>query len=163
MSSLSITDQALRGSGSLASPLPTTNDWRLSLINDEAIDDADKSFTVPADTEYLVVWIWVELTTSVGPGNRQIVVEIHDAGADVISTWAVAGATRAGGAAVGHYLFAPRIADLAAFRDTTYLTTPIPETALLQEGDVLRVYDKAGIDVADDLMIVQIQLMSRLV
>ncbi len=161
MSSLSPTDVTLRGAGALDDPLPVTGDWRVSLINDETANDSDKTFTVPADTEYQILWIWVEFTTGAG-ADRQLEVEIQDTGTDVIATWAIPSVVQ-GAAITRNYLFAPGVVDLAGFRDTDFISTPIPVAAFLQEGDILRIFDNNVVDVAADDMIVQIQIASRAV
>jgi hypothetical protein len=145
-----------------ANPIPSTEAWRVSLIADELDNDSDKTFTVPALTEYQILWIWVELTTTATVGNRQMVIQVQDSASDVISTWALASVVQAASIA-RNYLFAPGVADQLGFRDTSFLTTPIPVTSFLQAGDIIRVYDNKAIDAAADDMIVQMKIASRLV
>ncbi len=156
MSSLSPTDQTLRGAGSLAPP------WRVSLLADENLNDSDKTFVVPAATEYQILWIWVEFTTTATGGNRQLVIEVQDGAADVIARLAIPSIVQAD-TITRNYLFAPGEPDLLAFRDTDFLTVPIPVTSFLQATDVLRIYDNNAVDAAADDLIIQMQIASRTV
>lgn len=134
--------------------------WRVYQEPEETVDDSDKSFATLLNTERQILWIWVELTTTATVGNRQLVVQVLDAAGDLIATLARAGATQAA-SLTRYYLFAPGVADMLAFRDTDYLTTPIPVTSFLDGGQVLRVYDKAAIAPAADDMIVQFSYAAR--
>ena len=154
MSQLGLTQQVQGEIGGIDS-------WRVSLENDETADDSDKTFTVPASTEWQVLWIWVELVTTVAVGDRQMVVQIQDTAADVIGEIR-AGAVQAA-SLTRNYMFAPAVADLLGFRDTTFLMTPIPPTLILQAGDIVRVYDNAAVAAAADDMVVQMQIASRAV
>lgn len=132
--------------------------WRESLIVDEADNDSDKSFTVPATTEYQILGIWVELVTTATAGDRQLVVQWQDSAGDVI------GEVRAGivqaASLTRNYLFAMGVADQTAFRDTDHLTTALP-FLILGAGKILRVYDNNAVAIAADDMNVQVQVASR--
>jgi len=136
------------------------DNWRAATTSDTALNDSDKSWTTPADTERHIFSIWVELTTTATVGDRQLVVEVQVAGPDVTAQWARAGVVQAA-SLTRYYEFAPGLADLLAFRDTDYLSTPIPVTAILKPADVLRVYDANAIDAAADDMICHIQYADR--
>lgn len=134
-------------------------DWAPGLQSDENLNDSDKSFTVPADTEWIVKWIWVEFIAGAG-ANRQLEIQIQDDGADVI------GQVRAGvviaAAATQYHLFAPNVTDLAALRDTDYVSTTMPEW-ILPESYVVRVWDNAAVLPAADDMVVQMMVLARTV
>ena len=147
---------------SLADPVFVSDVWQVSLLSDETLNDSDKTFVVPADTEYQILWIWVEFSATATVGDRQIVIEVQDTGADVIAQWARAGVVQAANL-VRFYLFAPAVADLTGFRDLDFLSTPIPPTSFLQAGDILRIYDNNAVDAAADDMIIQMQIGSRAV
>jgi len=132
--------------------------WTLALNAEETANDSDKSFTVPANTEWLIHSIWVELISTATAGNRQMEIEIQDGSADVIFELR-AGAVQAA-SLTRYYLFTPQVADLTAFRDTDFLMTPIPEL-WLPAAYVLRVYDKTAVDAAADDMVVQIRYSAR--
>jgi hypothetical protein len=134
--------------------------WQIYNTPDELLDDSDKTFVVPLQTEWQVLWMWVELTTSADVGNRQLVLQVYDAANDLIATLARASVVQAAGL-TRYYLFAPSVVDLAAFRDTDYLTTPIPPTTFLEAGQYLRIYDNKAIAAAADHMIVQFQFAAR--
>jgi hypothetical protein len=52
---------------------------------------------------------------------------------------------------------------LTAFRDTTFLMTPIPPTILLPAAYIIRVYDSAAVAAAADDMVVQLMVARRAV
>lgn len=138
-----------------------TRSWTPSLQSDEALNDSDKTFTVPASTEWKVQWIWVELTTTAVVGNREIVIEIQDNAADVIAR-IKAGIVQAA-SLTRYYLFAPNVTELTAFRGTAAadtLSTIMPEW-VLPAAYVIRVYDIAAVDAAADDLIIQMGIGSR--
>lgn len=148
------------GSGEVfPDPVPISDTWRVSLQSDETADDSDKTFTVPASTEWQVLWVWVEYTSTVVVGDRQLVIQLQDSGSDVIGEVRV-GVVQAASLTY-NYMIAAALADLTALRDTDFLTIPFPPTAILQAGDIVRVYDNNAVDAAADDMIVQMQIASR--
>lgn len=142
-------------------PAVVTDQWRVSALSDLTLNDNDKTFTVPANTEYQILWIWVEFTSDGNAGDRQLEIEVQNSGADVVANWARAGIVQITGL-TRNYLFAPAVADLTIFRDTDYLSNPIPGTPFLKAGDILRVFDNNNVAAGDD-MIVHIQIASRTV
>lgn len=140
---------------------PKFNDGYTSELQaEETANDSDKTFTVDAGEEWLIQWIWVELISTATAGNRQITIEIQDSASDVIMQMR-AGAVQAA-SLTRYYLFSPASLDLTAFRDTDFLSTPIPPIRLPASYKI-RVYDKAAIDAGADDMVIQMQIQSRLV
>jgi len=138
--------------------LKVTLCWTPGLQSDENLNDSDKSFTVPASTEWRVKWIWVEYTSDASAGNRQLAIEIQDGAADVIAQIR-AGIVQAA-SLTRYYLFAPHVTELAAFRDTDYLSTIMPEW-ILPASYVIRVWDNAAIAAATDDVIIQMLVEAR--
>jgi len=141
---------------------PLTKWYRL-LVVDEALNDSDKAFTVPANTQWHIMWIWVELTTTADAGNRQLAIEVQDPAADVIARPAMPRVTQAASLTY-NYQFGPSLAqDLAVYATgaDNYVCTPIPPSLILETGDIVRVYDFSAVQVAADDMIVQMQVMAR--
>lgn len=126
--------------------------WTPSLQVSEAADDSDKSFTVPASTVWEIVNIWIEYTSSADVGNRLLMVELMDDAADVIGRF-TAGIVQAA-SLTRYYTFAPGVPDLTAFRNTSYLSNPMP-IIRLPASYVIRICDSAAIAAAADDMIVQ--------
>lgn len=161
--------EKLTGSGSTAAEVqqgaagadawPVSLQWTPALQADEAANDSDKVFTVPASTEWHVYSIWVEFVSSGTAGNRQVAVEIQDGESDVVAR-VKAGITQAG-SLTRTYLFAPGVVDLGSFRDTADLMTPIPPTWILPAGYRIRIYDSAAVDAAADDMVVQALIAAR--
>jgi len=55
------------------------------LIEDESLNDSDKTFVVPSGKIWEVLWIFVEYTSSGDVGDRQFAVRILDPDDDVIA------------------------------------------------------------------------------
>jgi len=123
------------------------------LISDIAADDSDKSFAVPANYQYSILSIFVGLTTDATVGDRQIMVEAQDGAATVIGRMP-AGITQAA-SLTRYYQFSPSAQDSLAFRDTDFLSVPLPMWTL-PATYVLRVYDNNAVAAAADDMTVQI-------
>lgn len=132
--------------------------WTPLLQADENANDSDKSFTVPADTEWDIQNIWIEYASTGTAGNRILMVEIQDDAADVILR-ITAGAVQAA-SITRYYVFAPNVSDLTSFRNTSYLTNPLPKL-ILPAGYVIHIYDSAAVDAAADDMVIQMLLKSR--
>lgn len=130
------------------------------LSAEEAANDSDKSFAVPASTEWIIKSIWVELITTATGGDRQMEIQVQDDSADVIMSMR-AGIVQAASLTYT-YLFAPNVADLTVLRDVDYLSTLIPEL-WLPAAYVVRVFDNNAVDAAADDMVVQIRYASRTV
>lgn len=137
-------------------PIAVVDTWDIQTIADEVLNDSDKVIAVPADEEYQILWIWVELTTDANAGNRQLQIDFRDVGLDVV------GQVRPGivqaASLTRYYMFAPALADLAAFRDTDYLMTPLPPTVFLPTAYSVRIFDNNAVSAAGDDMIVQMQV-----
>lgn len=139
--------------------LNTSEVWRVSLQVDENANDSDKTFTVPASTEWQILWIWIELATTATVGNRQMEIELQDSASDIIGEIVcdivqAASLTRV-------YLFAPGMGDLSAWRDSVWLSCPIPNGLFLSAGQTIRIYDNNAVDAAADDMVIQMQIASR--
>jgi len=129
--------------------------WIPELQADETADDSDKTFTVDADEYWRIQSIWVEYTSDGNAGNRELVLEIQDAAADVIARVKV-GIVQAA-SLTRYYMLAPDVVELEAFRGTAaadYLSTIIPKFTLLS-GWIVRIYDIAAVSAAGDDMVVQ--------
>jgi len=143
-------------------PVPLSEIWRVSNLTDVTADDSDKSFTVPANREYQILYIRVNLTTTATATDRQLEVRVEHAAGTLVATLARAGAVQAPSLA-REYIFGAGLADLTGFRDTDFLTTPLPNGTVLYAGDVLRILDNNAVDAAADDMLVHIQIASRAV
>jgi hypothetical protein len=146
-----------------AYPNFVSESWRVSQLSDVTANDSDKSFTVPANTEYQILGIYVELTTTATAGNRELNVQVQT-GAGVVTERLGRASVLQTASLTRYYLFGPGVADMLAFRGSPtadLLTTPIPVTSLLLAAQVLRVWDKNAIDPAADDMNVYVQIASR--
>lgn len=132
--------------------------WIPSVQAEETANDSDKKLTVPADTEWIIESIWIELTTSATANDRQLVIEIQDTADDVVFQWRI-GIVQAASLA-RYYALAPHLPNMTAFIDTDYLTSPFPRMPLPAGYDI-RIYDNNAVDAAADDMVVQIMVSAR--
>jgi hypothetical protein len=137
--------------------------WTPSLQAEETVDDSDKTFTVPASTEWEIMTIWVELISTATVGNRVISVEIQDGSSDVVLR-IDAGAVQAA-SLTRYYIFASWNADLTAFRgaSSNLLMIPFPPGLVLPATYKVRIYDSAAVDAAADDMVLQMIVKARTV
>lgn len=152
------------GTSTVAFPTGTsqiiTESWKVDLKYDETVTGSSKTFTVPANQEWEILWVWAEFTSLTGTvGNRQIGLMIMDNAADTIGRYQ-AGMVQGNGL-VKYYLFAPSLADMTAFRDTDFLTTPLPPTLILSAGQIIKIWDNKSIDAGGDTLIIQMQIAWR--
>ena len=139
--------------------MPTSESWRVALQAEETANDSDKTFTVPAGTEWQILSIWVELASSADVGARQMTVQMLDSADDVIGQFK-AGATQA--ASLTYlYMFAPGLELMSAVVGT-YLSFPLPPM-FLPAGFKVRVYDSAAVAAAADDMVIQMMVAARTV
>lgn len=134
--------------------------WVPELQADEALNDSDKTITVPAGEEWAIQSIRVELTTTATAGDRQIVVQVRDDADDIVDE-AIAGAVQAASLTRNYHFGAGR-SDLTAFRDTDHLETPI-QPWVLPAGYDLRIFDNNAVDPAADDMALQMLILKRVV
>jgi hypothetical protein len=129
-------------------------EWRVSLTQDITVNDSDKMFTVPANTEWEILWIWIQYTSSATPNPRQLEVQIQDSGS-TIAQWQT-GITQTENLTY-NYLFSVGVPDLLALRDTNYLMTPLIGAAYLTGGQSIHIWDNNAVDPTGDDMLVQIE------
>lgn len=130
--------------------------WRLATLSDVTADNSNKSWTVPASTEYQVFSIYVTLVTGAGAA-RQLVVEILDASGTVVIHEFVPALTQAASLT---YRYQFGSSDMAALRDTNYLGVVMPVLGLAA-GEKVRVRDKNAVAAGADDMSVWLKIASR--
>ncbi len=128
-----------------------------SLQTDTTVNDSDKTFSVPAATEWTIQSIQVNFISTSTAGARQLTIEIQDASSNVIAL-IKAGVTQIASLTYD-YLFAPGVPDITAVRDLTVMT-PMPIMTLLPSY-VIRIYDSAVIDAAADDMTMRMLIHAR--
>lgn len=138
--------------------LDPTRSLELALQAEETANDSDKAFTIPAREIWQVLWIWIEFTTDGTAGDRQLELLIRDGSDDTVMQLPV-GAVQAA-SLTRNYLLAAGMADLTTFRDTSFLTTPLPPL-LIPGGYDLRIYDNNAVAAAADDMIVQMMVAKQ--
>jgi hypothetical protein len=120
---------------------------------DTALNDSDKTITVPAQKQWVLKSLYAKLISTATVGNRQLDVLITDA-ADNIFAKFVAGAVQAA-SLTREYLFAPQQPQETAFTGGLMLRALAGELTL-PAGYKIRVFDSAAIDAAADDMDVRL-------
>lgn len=118
---------------------------------DSTANDSDKSWVVPDNEVWKLLYLHVLLVTTATVGNRQLTMEILDASSNIILDL-TAGAVQAA-SLTRHYGFIQGI-----YRETTFvadeLQVPMPKDCYLGPGWTLRIYDETAVDAAADDMTV---------
>lgn len=135
--------------------------WRIDSTKEETVNDSDKIFTVPTDTEWEILWVWVKYTSSSVVGTRQLEFQLQNSGSDVIAQIQT-GITQ-GENNICNYLLSSGIPDTIAFRNVSYLLTPVMGNTFLSAGQKMRIWDNNAVDAAGDDMNVYIQYGYRTV
>ena len=121
---------------------------------DAALNDSDKSFTVPTGVEWDIINVRISLIATATMGDRRLAVEVQDGSANVLML-VQAGIVQAE-SLTRAYDFAPGLADQTTFVNDT-LNTALPKL-ILGPGEVLRLYDIAAIAAAADDMTVRVMI-----
>lgn len=118
---------------------------------DTALNDSDKTITVPAGKQWVLKSLYAKLISTATVGNRQLDVLITDDGDNIFAKF-VAGAVQAA-SLTREYVFAPEHPQETGFTNGGMLRALAGELAL-PAGYKIRIYDSAAIDAAaDDLTV----------
>ena len=125
---------------------------------DAALNDSDKSFTVPVGKRWAVASVVAQLTATATVGGRVVVCTITD-GTNIVWVSPRVGAAASATAGLllgqGHNPSTAARTSLAITNDTNTNVAELPIGMVLNAGYVIRVYDSAAIDAAaDDLTVV---------
>ncbi len=129
--------------------------WRISTTEDITPDDSDKIFTVPASTEWQILWLWVEYSSTATSGSRQMEIQFQSSASNVIAQWQP-GITQNENLTY-KYLFGTGVPDLEAVRDTNFVMTPLLGASFLSAGQKIRIWDNNAVDASADDMIVRFE------
>jgi len=135
--------------------------WEISITQDITPNDSDKIFTVPDIKEWEILWIWIEYTSSATSGSRLLEVQLQNNASDVILKRQ--SSITQSESLTYKYFFTSGIPDLKTTRDTNFIMTPLMVSPFLLRGQKLRVWDRNGIDISGDSMIVRIQYAQKFV
>ena len=131
------------------------DDWRISLVQDENLNTSLKDFVVPLGTEWQILWIWVEYTSTITSGSRQLEVQILDSGSSTISQFQTA--IEQDSNLTYKYLFGMVMPNSDTPRNNNYFMATLPSGTYLAEGQKIRIWDNKTIDSSADDMLVRIQ------
>jgi hypothetical protein len=134
------------------------DNWHPNYFASTTGASSNKVFTVPAGLEWQVCTIRVVYTSTATVGTRQIGMQ-YEKGDGTIVTSMRAGATQTA-SLTRIYTFGLGLMDMTSFRDTDYLSMPLP-VVVLPAGYVVRVWDKAAIAAAADSMSVYLMVVQR--
>lgn len=128
-------------------------DWRYfsgegpDTTNASPVNDTGH-FTVPNDTIWHILSIWMEYTATATAGTRSPRIRIVDDTGDVVLE--IAAGTTLTASQARQYAFFPGAPDLTSARDTDLITTPLPSGLIMLPGWEIQVLGGAGADTTDD-------------
>jgi hypothetical protein len=139
--------------------MPRNTPWEnLVLQSDAALNDSDKTLTVPAGKQWRVKSIYAKLISTGTGGNRQMDI-LFTTAADVVIGKVVAGAVQAA-SLTREYTFAPECPQETTFT-TGVMLRALPADLVLPAGYKIRVYDSAAIDAAADDLDIEVLVEER--
>ncbi len=121
-------------------------------VEDIAVNDSDKTITVPAGQSWELLGIYVDLSTTATVGDRQVEVQIATPTGILLRL--VFGEVQAASvanklyAAARDFITEDHVAGEMLFAQLPYLR--------LVSGDTIRVFDSADVDATADDMVVQV-------
>lgn len=136
-------------------PIYTSHAPQLCLLAEEAVDDSDKTITVPSGEIWRILWIHIELTSTSDAGNRYIAVEYRDAADDVIFN-ENAGLVQAASLTYNYSFFPGANVDTTVHNSQA--NAPLPINSVLPAGYDIRIRDGAAIAAAADDMVIQMMV-----
>jgi hypothetical protein len=148
-----------------ANPVPVEvqtvlpSSWEVAYVDDEALNDSDKTIAVTAGAIWHILAIRVEFVSDANAGARQLAIEFQDGAGDV--QWEVRPDLTQAATLTYLYNFGSSMSDMNAVRDTTWVSTPIPPTMILPENSQIRIYDNNAVSAAGDDMIVHLTIAER--
>lgn len=125
---------------------------------DEALNDSNKTITVPADTMWHILSISVELTTTSTAGTRVLQIRFQDASNDILLFLQPEIDHTASLQRI--YEFAPGYQRETSFTDI-FVYHPLPSNLWLPAGFVVNIEEKNAVAAAADDMIVQMLVDER--
>jgi len=136
-----------------ANPVPVTDavDWAILQSRDVALNDNDKTFTLPLGYQYHILSIHVIFVAGAG-ADRQLQVEFRDNANNTfleIRPQVVIPA-----ASTYIYSVGPAMADDFGVRDANYVSVAMPTTMLMNAAENIRVYDNNNVLATDDMTVV---------
>lgn len=128
-----------------------TRFFRISQQADTALNDSDKTLTVPAGKQWVIQAAYAKLISTATVGNRQLDVLFTDASDNTLAKFQ-AGAVQAA-SLTREYIFAPTHPQETTFTNGVMLRA-LGQWFTLPAGFKVRVFDSAAIDAtADDLTV----------
>jgi len=118
---------------------------------DESANDIDKTFTVPSNRQWKILYCYVQLATTATSGNRQLRLLVLPTGTgDVLLI--NFGATQAA-SLTRHYNLMPGVTRETAFTNSSDIFIPLPPELVLETGGKFRVLETGSVDTNDDMTI----------
>jgi len=130
------------------------------VVADEALNNSDKTITVPANEIWKIIWIHAELITTDVVGNRVLNAFIRDPTDDEIYR---ARATSAQAASTTYYYeFIPGYSqNTQSTVEDVLLRLALPPDTVLPPSFDIRIFDSSAVDPNADDLIVQIMVKKR--
>lgn len=132
--------------------------WRAGTQSFTTTDTSTNTFTVPSNTEWQILSLYITLASTATAGNRVMVSQALTSGNAIIKEY-VSPVTQAASLTY-RYQLAPDMPNDASLVDTTLLRITFAPI-ILTAGQKFKVYDRAAIAAAADDMTIQMQIASR--
>lgn len=134
--------------------------WTHVLTSDTSANDSDKTIAVPADKEWFIQSILVELSASSSAGDRKMVIEILNGSADVVQV-IIHNESSHPEDEEWHYSYSRIGSTGSATIGSVFVVMTNIDGLILPGGYSLHIYDAAAIDPSADDMIVHVRALQR--
>lgn len=125
------------------------------LISDEALNDSNKTITIPANKTWEILSIWIEYISTATVGNRSLGIEFLDSSSDIF--FSVSTGILQAASLTRKFTFAFNLPRETAFFSTNRLYHPLPLIFLPSDFNIV-FKDTSSIDAAADDMIIHIMV-----
>lgn len=128
--------------------------WALVYLEDDALNDSDKTITADAGKALEILSIRVELTATVTAGTRILTIQKRETGGDVLLAFGSDTTRIASGTQIWNFV---KNAQANLVPVTGEIMEQLPDDLFIAGSEDLRVFDSATIAAAADDMVVQVQ------
>lgn len=125
--------------------------YGVSQQTDDSANDVDKTFTVPANRQWHILYCYIQLATTATVGNRQLRLLClpTNNGDGILLNF---GATQAA-SLTRHYNMMPNATRETGFTNSSDILVPLPPNLVLGTGGKFRILQTPVIDANDDMTI----------
>ncbi|AFY49026.1 hypothetical protein Nos7524_3226 [Nostoc sp. PCC 7524] len=139
------------------------SDWVATVLNSSSdsytsLNNSDRVFTVPVNTEWRVNLIYAQLVSSAVAGSRRLICRVESPLLNPICEMVTQ--IQQAASTTLRYSFAEGLPDVSSVRATSYVTAPFPPV-IIGAGCRVRVLDLSAIDSSGDNLTVRLNISQR--